>query len=153
MTSESRELRIARARDLRQSQTDAEALLWYHLRSRQLVGAKFRRQHPAGPYFLDFYCKEHRLCVEVDGTQHHEPEPHEHDSERTAYLTSQGIRVLRFDNAQVIGDVEAVLSRVLAALNHPHPTLSLSEGGLSESKSDAKVHQQTKAIRQVQSTE
>ena len=63
---------LAFVRQLRREQTDAEKLLWYCLRNRQLFGLKFRRQYPVGPYILDFYCHEYKLCVELDGGQHYE---------------------------------------------------------------------------------
>jgi len=64
---------LARRRQLRRSSTDAEAFLWYHLRSRRLAGFKFRRQHPYGPFILDFFCAERNLAIELDGGQHFEP--------------------------------------------------------------------------------
>ena len=63
-----------RAHTLRVAQTDGEALLWNRLRDRRLAGAKFRRQHPTGPYIVDFCCVERRLIVEVDGGQHAQAE-------------------------------------------------------------------------------
>ena len=65
---------LARARELRQSGTDAERLVWQLVRNRQLDGWKFRRQHPIGRYILDFYCYEARLGIELDGGQHAEPD-------------------------------------------------------------------------------
>ena len=88
--SETRSVR--RARRLRQDATDAERKLWFVLSRRQVEGAKFRRQHPFGPYILDFYCEKTRLAVEVDGGQH----TAERDQVRTAYLNGQGVSVLRF---------------------------------------------------------
>jgi len=72
--------------------TDAERALWKAIKGRQLEGLKFRRQHPAGPYILDFFCEQLLLAIEVDGGQHSE----ETDAVRTAWLESEGIRVLRF---------------------------------------------------------
>jgi very-short-patch-repair endonuclease len=63
---------LAFVRQLRRDQTDVEKLLWYSLRDRQLYGLKFRRQYPVGPYVLDFYCYEYKLCIELDGGQHYE---------------------------------------------------------------------------------
>lgn len=62
--------RSGRARGLRRRQTDSESVLWRHLRDRQLHQAKFRRQHPIGPYIVDFCCLAHRLVVELDGGHH-----------------------------------------------------------------------------------
>ena len=100
---------IARARTLRASQTDAERLLWRHLRNRGLQGWKFRRQRSIGPYVADFVCMEARLIIEVDGSQHMECRS---DTKRTAYLESKGFRILRFWNNEVLGRAGAVLSSI-----------------------------------------
>jgi len=91
-------------------QTDAEARLWDRLRDRRLAGAKFRRQHPAGPYIVDFCCVEWRLVVEVDGGQHAQADSG--DDGRSAYLASAGFNVLRFWNSDVLTDIESVLGRI-----------------------------------------
>ena len=93
--------------------TDAERRLWSLLRDRRLNGHKFRRQHPLGPYVLDFACLEHMLAVEVDGGQHAE---NEHDRERTAWLEAQGWRVVRFWNNDVLSNAEGVVARLIEAL-------------------------------------
>ena len=92
---------LAFVRQLRRDQTDAEKLLWYSLRHRQLCGLKFRRQYPMGSYVLDFYCHIYRLCVELDGGQHYENTGIQHDAQRQAFLTSHGIYTLRFSNREV----------------------------------------------------
>jgi very-short-patch-repair endonuclease len=92
--------------------TDAERKLWSQLRDRQLVGAKFRRQHPIGPYVLDFYCEESRLAVEVDGSQH----TPDGDAARTAWLEEHGCRVMRFWNHEVLRELSSVLGMIEAAL-------------------------------------
>ena len=99
-----------RAHALRVDQTDAEARLWNRLRDRRLAGAKFRRQHPAGPYIVDFCCVERRLIVEVDGGQHAEADSGE--DRRSAYLASFGFKVLRFWNTDVLSDIERVLGQI-----------------------------------------
>ncbi len=104
---------LALARDLRRNLTDAEAFLWRLLRRGQLAGLKFRRQHAADPYVLDFYCHAARLGVELDGGQHNEDEPRSRDARRTAALEAQGIRVLRFWNHEVLQDTETVLQVIL----------------------------------------
>jgi very-short-patch-repair endonuclease len=98
-----------RCRQLRRGATDAEAVLWRLLRNRQIAGRKFRRQHAFGAYILDFYCPERRLAVETDGGQHFDPEQADHDRKRTEYLAARGIRVLRFTNAEVLTNPEAVV--------------------------------------------
>ena len=70
--------------------TDAESRLWYSLRRHGLNGYKFRRQHPFGPYILDFYCAAARLAIEVDGGQHFEESQQMADTERTRHLEQQG---------------------------------------------------------------
>ncbi|WP_313331188.1 endonuclease domain-containing protein [Comamonas sp.] len=114
-------VRVQRARALRQSPTAAEQLLWRHLRNRQLAGAKFRRQHPLGPYILDFVCLEHGLVVEVDGGQHAQAPQQLHDQQRTAWLQQQGLQVLRFWNHEVLQQTNEVLAQLLQALT---PALS-----------------------------
>jgi very-short-patch-repair endonuclease len=105
------------ARALRQNMTDAERRLWRELRRRTL-GARFRRQVPIGSYIVDFACLQCRLIIELDGGQHLEnPE----DLQRDAWLRSQGYRVLRFWNNDVLRNTEGVLTVILAALPKKKP--------------------------------
>jgi very-short-patch-repair endonuclease len=106
----------SRRRTLRREETDAERALWLLLRSRRLGGAKFRRQHAAGPYILDFYCAQARLAIEVDGSQHYTPDGAAGDATRTAYLEAFGARVLRFSNRDVPTNADGVLEAILHAL-------------------------------------
>ncbi|MCM2327024.1 MAG: endonuclease domain-containing protein [Lysobacter sp.] len=104
------------ARTLRAGATEAELRLWYFLRDRRFAGAKFRRQVPVGPYVVDFLCVSASLIVEADGGQHAERAAH--DEERTRYLESQGYRVVRFWNNEVMGNIDGVMEvigRELAA--------------------------------------
>ena len=102
--------------------TDAEALLWRLLRSRQLAGIKFRRQHQFGPYILDFYAHDSRLVIELDGDGHALPERMARDAERTAFLEGFGLTVLRFANTDVLQQTEAVLTQIWDQVTkHPHP--------------------------------
>jgi very-short-patch-repair endonuclease len=101
---------VSRARVLRRALTPPEARLWVCLRGRQLDGLKFRRQHPVGPYVLDFYCPEARLAVEVDGQQHGDPERSEHDRRRTAWLATQDIAVLRIAAEDVRTNLDGILT-------------------------------------------
>jgi very-short-patch-repair endonuclease len=94
------------ARSLRRSQTDAEGVIWYLLRNRNLHGMKFRRQHPQPPYTLDFYCHELGLAVELDGSQHADSA---RDVRRDAVLADAGIEVLRYWNHDVLTRTETVL--------------------------------------------
>lgn len=100
-----------RARELRQNQTQAETKLWEYLRAHRLNGLGFRRQQALGNYIVDFCCPQHMLIVEIDGSQHFEPE--QYDNERTAWLESQGWRVLRFNNREAMQETEAVLTVIL----------------------------------------
>ncbi|MBC7109293.1 MAG: endonuclease domain-containing protein [Methanomassiliicoccales archaeon] len=103
------------ARKLRREMTEAERLLWYHLRNRRLGGLKFRRQVPIGPYIVDFLCLEKRVIVEIDGGQHNFPDERARDLERTRFLEYKGYKVLRFWNNEVLGNLEGVLSVILEA--------------------------------------
>jgi adenine-specific DNA-methyltransferase len=110
---------ISAARELRKNLTEAERLLWRHLRYRQMGGHKFRRQHPVGQYVVDFACLEKGLAIELDGGHH--PEQADYDSTRSAWLEAQGFRVLRFWNNHVLKQVEAIKEVILEALSDPHP--------------------------------
>ena len=116
---------IGTARKLRRSMTDAEHALWRVLRSRQLEGFKFRRQHSIGRYVVDFVCLEYRLVVELDGGQH--VEQVEADAGRTAQLEQSGFRVIRFWNNEVLTEMDGVVMRVLATLT-PTPLPPAGEG-------------------------
>ena len=121
---------LRRARELRRNSTDAERLLWRHLRDRRLAGLKFRRQQPLGPFFADFVCLEAHLIVEVDGGQH--AHRTRQDDSRTQYLCKLGFRVLRYWNNDVLRDVRAVLEeiwRVGVGNPHPSPLPQAGEGG------------------------
>ncbi|HET8540206.1 MAG TPA: endonuclease domain-containing protein [Anaeromyxobacter sp.] len=106
---------LAFRRKLRRESTDAECLLWTLVR-RGAFGVKFRRQHPAGPYVLDFYCPAHRLAVELDGGQHWCGDAPARDAARTRFLATRGIRVLRFSNAEMFEETEAVIQVIREAL-------------------------------------
>ena len=105
------------ARRLRREQTAEEKQLWHALRAGHFAGFKFRRQHPVGDYFLDFYCPVAKLSIELDGFQHGLPEQHQRDEERKKFLTSEGIEELRFWNHQWRASREAVLLEIWNALH------------------------------------
>ena len=107
-------IKTQRARRLRKQSTDAEKALWRLLRNRQLGGHKFRRQAPLGRYIVDFLCFERKLVVEIDGGQHQVRAAA--DRERTKWLESQGYRVIRFWNNEVLVETDAVREAILAAL-------------------------------------
>jgi very-short-patch-repair endonuclease len=102
-----------RSRGLRQDASDAERLLWQHLRNRQLGQTKFRRQRQCGPYILDFYKFEAKLCVEADGSQHYTAAGRRVDARRDKYLRDKGIRVLRFSDTEILKDIDGVMMRIL----------------------------------------
>lgn len=115
------------AKQLRQNLTDAERVLWGHLRAHRFQGQKFRRQQPLGPYILDFVHFGAKLVIEADGGQHAEST---RDSARDAWLASEGFRVLRFWNDQNLKETEAVLEVILQALAEaaPSPPAPLPRG-------------------------
>jgi very-short-patch-repair endonuclease len=116
------------ARSLRVAMTDAERRLWSRLRLGQL-GAKFRRQHPLGPYVVDFACLDPRLAIEVDGSQHLEQVGY--DERRTAWLQGRGFRVLRFAANDVLANTDGVLTAIHAVLLEASqaPTPALPQRG------------------------
>jgi very-short-patch-repair endonuclease len=112
---------IDRRRALRRCSTDAERALWRLLRGRRLAEAKFRRQEPLGPYFLDFFCASRSLAIELDGGQHYNPEGVAKDARRTNFLQECGVRVLRLSNRDVLMEPDAVVLAIIAALGIPSP--------------------------------
>ncbi len=103
-------------RQLRRNQTDAERLLWRHLRNRQINGVKFFRQYGVDRYILDFYTPQARLGIELDGGQHAEPKVKTQDEERVQFLRQFGIEVLRFWNTDVINNLAGVVGEIQAAV-------------------------------------
>ena len=117
-----RERAGVRARELRKSQTDAEALLWHHLRDRRFMGLKFRRQRPIGRYFADFACLELGLVIELDGGQHVQQQGY--DARREAQMRQKGFRTLRFWDHDVLTRTESVLEQIRQVAEALTPTLS-----------------------------
>lgn len=105
-------------KDLRNNLTSAEATLWKYLKGSQL-GKKFRRQHSAGSYILDFYCATERIAIELDGENHFTEDGMRYDEVRTRYLNSLNIKVVRFENVRVFQELHKVLEEIKAALYHP----------------------------------
>jgi very-short-patch-repair endonuclease len=103
-----------RARTLRTNATEAEQKLWSQLRKKQLDGFQFRRQYSIAPFFVDFICLEARLIIEVDGSQHADREAQ--DLSRSAFLRTEGYRVLRFWNFEVTSNVDSVVQRIAEVL-------------------------------------
>ena len=107
---------IGIARKLRRTQTEAEEILWSHIRNRQLDAAKFRRQHPIGRYIADFYCHSAGLVIEIDGGIHSESSQAEYDGIREEILNQGGLTVLRLSNEQLLNDIEAALDVIRSHL-------------------------------------
>ena len=103
---------LTQARDLRRHLTRAETYLWSALRRKQLGGLKFRRQHPLGPYIVDFFCVAARLAVELDGGVHRDESSQDHDARRDQWIERQGIRILRIPNQLILEDIEEALCRI-----------------------------------------
>jgi very-short-patch-repair endonuclease len=112
----------SKARLLRKNMTDAEKILWEKLRNRQLKGLYFRRQHPYGIFILDFFCHEINLAIEVDGDIH--LDQLQYDADRSEFLESTGITVIRFSNMEVENNMDYVLEKILSVAS-PSP---LGEG-------------------------
>ena len=87
------------------------------MKSKQIEGAKFRRQHPIGPYVVDFVCLEKKLVVEIDGGHHNEDDVSLKDSDRAAWLVGEGYRVLRFWNNDVLNQMESVIEKIREAVS------------------------------------
>ncbi len=102
-----------RSRQLRENMTDAERLLWAKIRMKQIKGYQFYRQKPFGDYIVDFYCPEAKLVIEVDGSQHLSGEITENDRIRDKYMNSLGFRVLRFNNTDVLTNIDGVVERII----------------------------------------
>jgi very-short-patch-repair endonuclease len=102
---------------MRSTMTEAELKLWNELRAHRLMGLGFRRQMPIGGYIVDFACPEHKLVVEVDGSQH--PEDQAYDSASTTYLEQQGWKVVRFWNDDVLHDIDNVCTHILRLIARP----------------------------------
>ena len=105
-----------RAKELRQSETEAEQIIWSWLRAKKLNGIKFRRQEPIGIYIVDFVSFEKKLIVEIDGGQHNIEENKANDKVRTQWLESQGFRVIRFWNNEVFTNLEGVITLIEESL-------------------------------------
>jgi very-short-patch-repair endonuclease len=101
---------VDRARDLRQTETPPEELLWLAVRNGQIGGLKFRRQHPIGRYVADFFCHARKLVVEVDGMSHEDRAAQ--DAAKSKFFESQGLRVLRVLNEDVMHDLDAVTREI-----------------------------------------
>ncbi|MDJ0761468.1 MAG: endonuclease domain-containing protein [Myxococcota bacterium] len=100
---------IAFARELRKNLTNTEQLLWTRLRKKSLLGFRFRRQHPIGPFIADFYCADAGLVIELDGGIHNEQERQKQDKLRDKAINDHGLETLRFDNRDIETNLEGVI--------------------------------------------
>src|SRR5215475_4326621 len=139
----------ATARRLRRDQTDEEKQLWHALKAGRFAGFKFRRQHPIGKYFLDFYCPRARLSVELDGFQHGTPEQIQRDEERAGFLAAEKIEELRFWNHQWRQNREGVLLEILTAL---HRRTGCIKGDAEGTESPLRATEAGRVNRKVGST-
>ena len=122
--------------------TEAESLLWEHLRKSQ-IGCKFRRQHPIGDYIADFVCLSKRIIVEVDGGYHLQPDVIQSDEERTAFLQEQGYKVLRFTNEEVINSIEQVTIKIKRETMNSSSNSNLPSLGGARGRSPFSIIQST----------
>lgn len=116
----------ARRQELRRNSTDSERALWQLIRKSQVNHVKFIRQYSVGRYILDFYSPRFRLCIELDGGQHLRPENRIRDKQRTEFLNSLNIRVLRFFDNEVFQNEEGIIDRIIEMIGEiSHPNLPL----------------------------
>jgi len=99
--------------ELRKNMTDAERHLWSKIRMRQINDCQFFRQRIIGDYIVDFFCPRAKLVIEVDGSQHESDEILEADRKRDEYLQNQGLTVLRFNDVEVLNNIEGVVENIL----------------------------------------
>ena len=112
-----------RRRALRANPTDAEQVVWAHIRNRQIEQCRFRRQYSVGPYILDFYCPTIRLAIELDGKQHEEQESALYDSEREKYLMDLDIKTIRYQNGDVMKNTKNVIENIRTHINQISPLM------------------------------
>ena len=127
-----------RAKQLRQTMTRAETLLWRYLKANRIDGPGFRRQTPIQNYIADFVCFSAKLVIELDGESHDSEERQRADEKRDAFFLSEGFQVLRFTNDQVMSNLEGVVEAIRQAAASrasglpPSPTLPHKGGGSGE---------------------
>ena len=116
-------------RELRKNLTEAERALWEKLRGKRLEGLKFFRQYGIGSYIADFYCPQRRLVIEVDGGQHFSKEGKNYDTQREEYMSSLGIRTLRFSNLDTLKNMDGVWERIVRVVKELPPAPSFRKRG------------------------
>ncbi|MCC5906400.1 MAG: endonuclease domain-containing protein [Balneolaceae bacterium] len=138
------------ARQLRREMTDAEKVLWQHLRARRFLNLKFRRQHPLLEFIVDFYCHELRLVIEADGEYHNEADSKYYDKERTKEFKRYGVTVIRFTNEEIMNDIDGVLKKLkktVITLKSTSPQTQLHEESGFRSQSSDSTQPSTKATK------
>jgi len=105
-------------KNLRNNLTQAEAFLWGHLKNGQLEGRKFRRQSSIKNFIVDFYCPEEKLVIELDGDFHFDEQVMKDDEKRTEQIEEEGIKVIRFENQEVLLNLDSVLSKIKSYFKH-----------------------------------
>ena len=99
-------------KNLRKNQTEAELAMWQKVRGKRFLGCKFFRQYGIGEYIADFYCPQHKLVIEIDGSQHFSDDGKEYDKSRERYMNSLSISTIRFSNLDVLRNIDGVLSQI-----------------------------------------
>jgi very-short-patch-repair endonuclease len=141
----------SRAKQLRQTMTRAETLLWRYLKANRLDGLGFRRQTPIRNYIADFICMSAKLIVELDGESHDFDERQKADQKRDAFFVSEGFQVLRFTNEQVMSNLEGVVETIRHAAasraSGSPPSLTLPHKGGGNGEDGASITENTSNIR------
>ena len=115
--SNKKELKIFR-KTLRNNLTPAEATLWKHIKNKQIYNVQWRRQFSVGPYILDFYCPKAKLAIELDGKEHYTIEGDKYHCERDVFISSKGIKILRYENKDIWESFERVVEEINKELQH-----------------------------------
>ena len=123
---------VKRARELRNNMTQAEIVLWTRLRSKRILGYKFRRQEPIFDYIVDFYCSELKLIIEVDGEIHSHGEQRDYDIKRDKILKTNGYHIIRISNFEILNDINEAIKLITIFIS---TNLSPSQGDHRGSKS------------------
>jgi very-short-patch-repair endonuclease len=113
------------AKRMRREMSLPEVILWQHLRGGTIHGLRFRRQHPVGPFVIDFYCAERRTGIEVDGRAHDNAERIAQDEQRTMWLNNQGIQVIRFMATDIL-DADRLAGVIATIAEITAPTTSFA---------------------------
>jgi very-short-patch-repair endonuclease len=146
-----RERQRGRAKQLRQLMTPAETLLWRYLKASRVDGLGFRRQTPIRNYIVDFVCHSAKVIIELDGASHDFEEQQKADEKRDAFFVSEGFRVLRFTNEQVMSNLEGVVETIRQVVSSRAsglpPSLTLPHKGGGNGLDGADITENTSSIR------